>query len=209
MVTAKAPKIILDNDWETRSPITYLLALNSGWDVVGLVGDTCNSWALQTSLHALAGLETGNLSQCIPVHKGADMPLLNTPQTFDNWQDLNGRLVWQGAFAPMNKTAEELGSDPTSGDPNRIVKAAFLEGFPNGSLAGDKAAQWMIEQVNKYPGEIMIYSGGSLTNIALAIRMDSKFASLAKGLVIMGGHLDVNLIQATGPPRLANINGDV
>lgn len=31
--------------------------------------------------HALATLEIGNLS-CIPVHKGADYPLLNTPELF-------------------------------------------------------------------------------------------------------------------------------
>lgn len=31
--------------------------------------------------HALATLEVGNLS-CIPVHKGADYPLLNTPELF-------------------------------------------------------------------------------------------------------------------------------
>jgi inosine-uridine nucleoside N-ribohydrolase len=31
--------------------------------------------------HALATLEIGNLS-CIPVHKGADYPILNTPELF-------------------------------------------------------------------------------------------------------------------------------
>lgn len=31
--------------------------------------------------HALATLEVGNLS-CIPVHKGADYPILNTPELF-------------------------------------------------------------------------------------------------------------------------------
>jgi len=37
--------------------------------VLGLTGDTANSWALQTTLHALALLEHGNLS-CIPVALG-------------------------------------------------------------------------------------------------------------------------------------------
>ncbi|KAI9163567.1 putative uridine nucleosidase 1 [Paramyrothecium foliicola] len=54
-------------------------------------------------------------------------------------------------------------------------------------VAGETAAAWMVEQVRKYPGEITIYSGGALTNVALAVRLDPEFASLAKGLAIMGG----------------------
>jgi inosine-uridine nucleoside N-ribohydrolase len=75
------PKVILDNDWGTAGFIPYLMALDAGWEVLGLVSDTANSWALQTGLHALSTLEVGNLS-CIPVHKGADYPLLNTPELF-------------------------------------------------------------------------------------------------------------------------------
>lgn len=204
-----AVKIILDNDWSTAGFIPYLLALDQGWEVLGLVGDTANSWALQTSLHGLATLEVGNLSSCIPVHKGADYPLINTPELIQAWEELFGTLPWQGVFKPYNATEEATGSDPTSGDPNRIAKSAFLEGYPNGTLSGYHAAAWMVEQVNKYPGEVMIYSGGALTNIALAIRMDSKFASLTKGLVIMGGYIDVNVLQTTGSTLQADINSDV
>lgn len=67
----------------------------------------------------------------------------------------------------------------------------------------------MVEQVRKYPGEVMIYSGGALTNIALAVRMDPEFASLAKGLVIMGGYLDVTLLQTSGSTLQADLNSDV
>lgn len=67
----------------------------------------------------------------------------------------------------------------------------------------------MIEQVHKYPGEVVIYSGGALTNIALAIRTDPEFASLTKGLVIMGGYLDTVLLQTSGSTLQADINSDV
>lgn len=87
-------KIILDNDWSTAGFIPYLLALDAGWDVLGLVGDTGDSWALQTSLHGLATLEVGNLSSCIPVYKGSDYPLVNTPELFQTWEDLHGDLPW-------------------------------------------------------------------------------------------------------------------
>lgn len=87
-------KIILDNDWSTAGFIPYLMALDAGWDVLGLVGDTGDSWALQTSLHGLATLEVGGLASCIPVYKGADYPLINTPELFQTWEDLHGDLPW-------------------------------------------------------------------------------------------------------------------
>ncbi|ROW03641.1 hypothetical protein VPNG_07201 [Cytospora leucostoma] len=202
-------KVILDNDWSTAGFVPYLLALDAGWDVLGLIGDTSNSWALQTSLHGLATLEVGNLSSCIPVYKGSDYPLVNTPELFQAWEDVHGDLVWQGAFAAENLTLEAAGSDPTSGDPERVAKAAFYEGYPNTTLAGNNSATWLIEQVRKYPGEIVIYSGGALTNIALAIRTDPEFASLTKGLVIMGGYLDTVLLQTSGSTLQADINSDI
>jgi inosine-uridine nucleoside N-ribohydrolase len=40
--------------------------------------------------------------------------------------------------------------------------------------------------VRQYPGEVVIWAGGPLTNIALALRLDPQVASLAKELVLMG-----------------------
>ncbi|KAG9523441.1 nucleoside hydrolase, partial [Aureobasidium melanogenum] len=202
------PKVIMDNDWSTAGFIPYLLALDAGWDVLGLVSDTANSWALQTGLHALATLEVGNLS-CIPVHKGADYPILNTPELFQTWEMVHGKLPWEGAFAPENLTYEALGNDPTSGDPSRVSKSAFFEGYPNTTFASKDAAWFMIEQVRKYPGQVSIYSAGSLTNVALAVRMDPDFAKNAKELIIMGGYIDVNLLQVTGSTMQADWNSDI
>lgn len=95
-------------------------------------------------------------------------------------------------------TAEALGSDPTGNpsDPDRMIKGAFVEGLPTTTVVADKnAAQFMVEMVHKYPGKVSIYAAGALTNVALAIRMDARFASLAKELVIMGGYVDVNLLE--------------
>ncbi|KAK9770966.1 putative Inosine/uridine-preferring nucleoside hydrolase domain-containing protein [Seiridium cardinale] len=196
-VNAGGPKVIMDNDWNAGAATQFLMALDYGWDVLGLIGDTANSWALQCSTHALALLEIGNLS-CIPVYKGSDYPLLMTPDLMQTWQTLQGSLPWEGVFKPQNDTAEALGSDPTSGDPRRIVKEAFVEGYPNTTLAGENAAAWLVDQVRKYPGEIVIYAGGALTNIALAVRMDSDFAKNTKALWIMGGFVDTNFLQISG-----------
>lgn len=87
-------------DWSTAGFIPYLLALDAGWDILGLVSDTANSWALQTGLHALATLERGGLS-CVPVHKGADYPLLNKPELFRTWELIHGVLPWEGGKIVM------------------------------------------------------------------------------------------------------------
>lgn len=195
----------MDNDWGTTAFIPYLMALDAGWQV-SLASDTANSWSLQTGLHALATLEVGNLS-CVPVHKGADYPLMNTPELFHAWEVIHGKLPWQGAFAADN--ADSLTSDPTSGDPNRIARGAFIEGYPNITFASQDAAWHMIQEVRKYPGEVSIYSAGALTNIALAVRMDADFAKNTKELVVMGGYIDVNLLEVTGSTDVANWNSDI
>lgn len=161
---------------------------------------TANTWQKQCAYHALATLEVGGLS-CIPVIEGATNPLINTAQRFQAWEAVHGVLPWQGVFAPYNATAEVSGFDPTSGtDPNRITKSAFLEGYPNTTtVSGKMAASFMVEQVHKYPGQVSIYAAGALTNIALAVRLDEHFAGLAKELVIMGGYVDVNMLQVRIP----------
>ncbi len=40
--------------------------------------------------------------------------------------------------------------------------------------------------VHQYPGEVVIWAGGPMTNIALALRLDPEVATLAKELVLMG-----------------------
>ena len=161
------------------------------------------------TVHALATLEIGNLS-CIPVVPGATYPLIQTEARFQAWQAVHGALPWQGAFAPQNVTAEALGNDPTGGDPNRIVRAAILEGYPTTLPdTSTSAANFMVEMVKKYPGQVSIYTAGALTNVALAVRMDPNFAGLAKELVIMGGYVDDNLLEVTGTLNQADINSDV
>jgi inosine-uridine nucleoside N-ribohydrolase len=185
---------IMDNDYGSTAMIPFLIAMSGNMTVLGLTGDTANSWALQCSLHALALLEHGNLS-CIPVALGQYLPFTMTEARFNAWTKAWGTLEWNGVFASENLTAEGLGNDPTSGDPSRISKSAFIEGYPNGSFVGQSAAQFMVEQVHKYPGKVSIYAAGSLTNIAAAVRLNSTFAKNAKELVIMGGYVDLNLQQ--------------
>ena len=85
-----------------------------------------------------------------------------------------------------------------------------MEGFPNTSFNdATNAANFMVEMVHRHPYQVSIFSAGALTNIALAVRMDPSFASMAKELVIMGGYVDVDMFRAFGNHGQANINSDV
>lgn len=206
-----SPKLIIDNDWGPTDFTQILMALASNYTVLGLVGNTANSWALQASLQAIRSLELGNLTSCVPVYKGSDYPLLNNPNLFRTWEFIHGMLPWQGVMAGQNDTAEALGAQPTDGDPSRVSPASFVGGeVPDQSmLAGYEAAWFMIESVRQYPGEVSIYVAGALTNVALAVRLDSTFARNVRELVVMGGYIDTNLFQVTGDIIQADINSDL
>ncbi|BCS28290.1 uncharacterized protein APUU_61338S [Aspergillus puulaauensis] len=200
---------ILDNDWLAVSFLPFLMTMKGGMEVLGLVSNTANSWQKQCGLHALANLEIGNLS-CIPVYQGATWPLINTPARFQAWEAVHGKLPFQGAFGPQNKSAEQQGKNPASGDPNRVVEEAFVEGLPRTQFDNStNAPSFMVQMVRKYPHQVSIYAAGALTNVALAVRMDPEFAMLAKELVIMGGYVDFTMLQAAGDIVQADINSDI
>ncbi|KAI7995895.1 putative uridine nucleosidase 1 [Camellia lanceoleosa] len=68
------------------------------------------------------------------------------------------------------------------------------DGLGNISLPSPKskkiektASEFLVDMVSKYPGEVSILALGPLTNLALAMKRDSSFASKVKRVVILGG----------------------
>lgn len=68
------------------------------------------------------------------------------------------------------------------------------------------AAEFIVEQVLKYPNEITICAIAPLTNLALALKLEPKIANLTKQVVIMGGAVRVN--GNVTPAAEANIYND-
>jgi purine nucleosidase len=58
---------------------------------------------------------------------------------------------------------------------------------PNARTVPQHAVDYLIDRVLAEPGEISIFPIGPLTNIAMAIRKEPRFAKAVKELVIMGG----------------------
>jgi len=61
--------------------------------------------------------------------------------------------------------------------------------LPHGKLDSRHAAEFIIEMVRAYPGEITLVPIGPLTNIGLALRLDPGIVPLIKEVVLMGGSI--------------------
>ena len=66
----------------------------------------------------------------------------------------------------------------------------LIEGSPRTPPSDEDAAHFLIRQVRAHPGRVTIFAAGPLTNIALAIAIEPKFAELTNGIVIMGSSLN-------------------
>jgi len=70
----------------------------------------------------------------------------------------------------------------------------------------ESAAEFMVNKVSQFPGEISVLALGPLTNVALAIQKDSSFASKVKKIVVLGGAFFA--AGNVNPAAEANIYGD-
>ncbi len=173
-------KVIVDQD--ARGPCTtdmqsvLMFVQSPDVEVLGITVVSGDLWMDQETLHTLRALEIAGRTD-IPVYKGAVFPLLNSKQEAERWEELYGEHAWKGAWQ--------------DGDPGPYERVPLREGEPTTEPAEGHAANFIVEAVNAHPGEVVIWGGGPLTNIALALMLDPELPSKAKELVLMGGGIDV------------------
>lgn len=68
------------------------------------------------------------------------------------------------------------------------------------------AAEFIVETINAYPGEVTILAIGRLSNLANALALDPGISSKVKDVILMGGALHVT--GNVTPVAEANISGD-
>ncbi len=169
---------------------TLLLLIQSPQvEVLGITVVSGDAWRDEEVAHTLRLLEIIGRTD-IPVMKGASFPLVRTREATLLWQDHYGKVSYAGAWDPR------WYHEP-------FVVPPLTEGQPTTKAAEEDAAHFLVRMVHRYPNEVTIYEGGPMTNLAVALTIDSHFAELARDLVFMGGSLNPQTSGAefTNNPR--------
>lgn len=145
--------------------------------VLGITVVTGDGWRDEEVAHTLRLLELMGRTD-VPVIPGRDHPMVRTQKWTHNWEQLYGKVVYQGAWTM-----------PGSAHASDVVPT-LRECAPKIKPDNEDAAHFLSRMVHNYPHQVTIYAAGPMTNIAAAILYDPEFASLAKELVIMGGSIN-------------------
>jgi purine nucleosidase len=182
-------KVIVDQD--ARGPATtdmqsILIFLQSDkFEVLGITTVSGDQWVKEETQRTLRLLEIAGRTD-VPVIGGAEFPLLNSKEETERWEKLYGVLHYKGCWSDFSKRPEGTPPAFRAGYHEPDVVPPLVEGEPQIKALDDDAAHFIVKTVHKYPGEVVIWAGGPLTNIALALRLDPQVATLAKSLVLMG-----------------------
>ena len=152
-------KIIIDTDPGIDDAMAILYAaLHPDIEIIGMTSVFGNVTSDIAARNAIVLAERAR--QSIPVAKGADKPLVQTPNPVSDY--VHG--------------TEGFGDMPAQAITARPVD--------------EPAHEFICRLINENPGEITLCPIGPLTNIALALRHDPTIVDKVKDVVIMGGGLD-------------------
>ncbi len=174
-------KVIYDQDnsgpFGTDLLGTLMMLQADNIDLVGITLVTGDAWMKQEMAFTLRLLEMMERTE-IPVYPGAEFPMLNTKEeSLLRLQLYGGHRLgpWLGAFNRRN------------GGPDDVeVLPPPYDRFANIKAQQDHAARFIIKTVRENPGEVTIYAGGPMTNLAFAIALAPDIVPLVPEVVIMG-----------------------
>ncbi|UCG86567.1 MAG: nucleoside hydrolase [Gemmatimonadota bacterium] len=171
-------KVVLDTDlgFASDDAMALLILLQSGAvDLLGVTVVTGNAWLDQEVANTLRLLEIAGRDE-VPVHAGAEYPLVNSMEEMRLRESLYGETSeggYKGAWKLDGPGREEV-RPPDSRFAQKAVEPL-------------SATEFLIRTVRDNPGEVVVIAIGPLTNIALAVSLDPEMARLARRLVVMGG----------------------
>jgi inosine-uridine nucleoside N-ribohydrolase len=174
-------KVIYDQDnagpFGTDILGTLMMLQAENVELLGITLVTGDGWMKQEMAYTLRLLEMMKRSE-VPVYPGAEFPMLNTQEEWLLRLQLYGghRLdPWLGAFNRGDGGPELVQPLP-----------APYERFATIQPQQEHAARFIIKTVKANPGQVTIYAGGPLTNLALAMALDPEIVPMIAEVVIMG-----------------------
>jgi len=181
-------------------------------DVLGITITSGDGWRDEEVDHALRLLEIAGRPE-VPVVPGAVLPLLNSFARTKAWENLYGKLYYKGAWTESWPDQGVARRTPHPQDPYLVPPSPA--GTPHIKAAAGTAAEFLVREVRRHPGQVTIVAAGPLTNLALAARLDPQFAGLARELVFMGGSFNPTAANnafaaeyANAPRREFNLRWD-
>ena len=175
-------KVLFDTDsaffLDDGAALVMLLQRQDLVEIVGVTVVSGNLWARQGAEHMLHLLElTGN--EEIPVHIGAQQPLANTLERAQYQKTELGGLTYIGAFGHKEIHSDRDLEPPAGG--------AFAKLRPQ----SQDAVSFIIETIDRHPGEVTFLALGPMTNLSMALNLRPDLAEKIERLVFMGGALRV------------------
>jgi inosine-uridine nucleoside N-ribohydrolase len=169
-------KLIIDTDPGVDDAMAIFYALNS--PEFDVIGITTIFGNAATDITTRNALRLLEIAERldIPVAAGAERPL---------------------AAPPRHNDGKVHGTD---GQGNTNLPPPTVQAID------EHAAQFLIETIRQFPGEITIVALGPLTNLALMFLMQPNIAPLIQGIVLMGGNAFVP--GNVNPAAEANIYSD-
>jgi inosine-uridine nucleoside N-ribohydrolase len=189
-----------------------MLLQASDVEVLGITITSGDGWRDEEVDHTLRLLEIAGRPE-VPVVPGAVLPLLNSYARTKAWESLYGKLYYKGAWTESWPDQGIARRTPHPTDPYLIPPSPA--GAPRIKAAPGNAADFLVREVRRHPGQVTLIAAGPLTNLALAARLDPQFAGLAKELVFMGGSFNPTAANnafaaeyANAPRREFNLRWD-
>src|SRR5690349_17950701 len=151
-------RIIIDTDPGIDDAMAIFFALNS--PEIELIGLTT------TFGNGHTDLTTINALRLLEIAGRSDIP------------------VAQGAAQPIASRFDEPGAVVHGDDGQGNLHLPL----PSTKAISQSAAEFIVEQIMRAPGEITLVPIGPLTNIALALQLEPRITKAVREVVIMGGN---------------------
>jgi purine nucleosidase len=152
-------RIIIDTDPGVDDALTFLLALASPEIKLEALTTVHGNTNLENTTRNALAVLELLNASHIPVAKGTSLPLL----------------------VPLHVSGDEVHGQSGIGN-SKLPE-------PTTKPVDQHAVDYLIERVMAEPGQLTLFPIGPMTNIALAIRKEPRFAKAVKELVIMGGSI--------------------
>ena len=170
-------RLLVDTDSavfnDDAAALAMLVRRRDLFEILGVTVVAGNHTVPQGAEHMLHLLELTGAAD-VPLHLGAQAPLVNTAERAARWEAAWGPIAFKGAFAAGPGVRPPHGGRFASIRPRSSDAVAFL-----------------IESIERHPDAVTLVALGPLTNVALALRRRPDLGPRIRSLVFMGGNARV------------------